>query len=174
MGGRVALEVMRQASHRVTHLALLDTGFETIAADEAGERERMQRYSLLNIAQTRGMHAMAVDWAQAMVHPDRLSDAPFMQRIYDMISRTTPTRFAAQIRALLSRPDAGDVLSAIRCPTLVLCGRQDTWSPWSRHEEIARRVATSTLVGIDRCGHMAPMEQPDEVTTALRELFDRT
>src|SRR5882672_6018556 len=36
MGGRVALEVMRRAPERVERLALLDTGFQPLAAGEAG------------------------------------------------------------------------------------------------------------------------------------------
>ena len=41
MGGRVALEIARQAPLRVERIALLDTGIEPIAPGEAGERERM-------------------------------------------------------------------------------------------------------------------------------------
>ena len=40
MGGRVALEVVRLAPHRVCRLALLDTGYQPLAAGAAGEQER--------------------------------------------------------------------------------------------------------------------------------------
>jgi pimeloyl-ACP methyl ester carboxylesterase len=173
MGGRVALEVMRTAPDRVTHLALLDTGFEPIAAGDAGQLEKEKRHELLEIARAQGMHAMAVAWARGMVHQDRLADTAFMQRIYAMIARKTPEHFAAQIRALLNRPDACDVLGKIRCPTLVLCGLQDTWSPFSRHEAMNRRIATSELIGVDQCGHMSPMEQPQLVTSAVHKLLAR-
>ena len=59
MGGRVALEVMARAPERVERLALLDTGFEAIALGEAGERERIGRYRLLDVARRQGMAAMA-------------------------------------------------------------------------------------------------------------------
>ena len=167
MGGRVALEVMRLASERVTRLALLDTGYEALDPGEAGLQEKRKRYALLEIARDRGMHAMAIEWARGMVHPDRLGDTPLMERIYDMISRKTADQFAAQIRALLLRPNVADVLATIRVPTLVLCGKQDAWAPWPRHVDIADRVAGSVLIGVERCGHMSPMEQPDQVTTAL-------
>uniref|UniRef100_UPI003D767806 alpha/beta fold hydrolase n=1 Tax=Salmonella enterica TaxID=28901 RepID=UPI003D767806 len=62
---------------------------------------------------------MAVEWARNMVHPDRLNDAALMNAIYDMVARKKPEQFAAQIRALLARPDEREVLAAIRCPTLV-------------------------------------------------------
>ncbi|MEY4267867.1 MAG: hypothetical protein RIS90_2402, partial [Pseudomonadota bacterium] len=38
MGGRVALEVLRLAPQRVTHLALLDTGTHPRAAGAAGDK----------------------------------------------------------------------------------------------------------------------------------------
>jgi pimeloyl-ACP methyl ester carboxylesterase len=169
MGGRVALEVMRVASQRVTRLALLDTGYEALDPGVAGLQEKKKRYALLEIARERGMRAMAIEWARGMVHPDRLSDAPLIERLYDMISRKTPDQFAAQIRALLLRPNVADILAAIRVPTLVLCGKQDAWAPWPRHVDIAERVADSVLIGVERCGHMSPMEQPEQVTTALRD-----
>ena len=64
MGGRVALEVYARAPERVTHLALLDTGYDSLPAGEAGEREKAGRYRLLDIARRDGMLAMARDWAQ--------------------------------------------------------------------------------------------------------------
>jgi pimeloyl-ACP methyl ester carboxylesterase len=171
MGGRVALEAMRIAPHRVTRLALLDTGFEPRGSGAIGQQEADKRYALLDIAQTQGTRAMGVEWARGMVHPDRLDDASFMATIHDMIGRKTTRHLAAQITALLNRPDAADVLAAIRCPTLVLCGREDAWSPWQRHVDMANRIAGSTLVPVERCGHMSPMERPDEVSAALDRFF---
>jgi pimeloyl-ACP methyl ester carboxylesterase len=167
MGGRVALQIMRLAPERVARLALLDTGYEARATGSAGADEASKRYALIEIAEGQGMRAMAVQWARGMVHPDRLVDDQFMNRMYDMIAKKTLSQFVAQIRALLNRPNAADVLASIRCPTLVLCGRQDTWSPWSRHVDMVERIANSALIGIDRCGHMSPMEQPDAVNAAL-------
>jgi pimeloyl-ACP methyl ester carboxylesterase len=167
MGGRVALQMMRLAPQRIARLALLDTGHEARASGATGADETTKRHALLEIAETQGMRAMAIEWARGMVHADRLLDAEFMNRIHDMIARKTLTQFAAQIHALLNRPNATDVLASISCPTLVLCGRQDTWSPWSRHVEMAERIENSVLVGIDHCGHMSPMEQPEAVNAAL-------
>ena len=106
-----------------------------------------------------------------MVHPSRLADRALMDAILDMIARSTPDRFAREIRALLARPDASDVLGAIRCPALVACGVDDGWAPVGQHREIAGRVAGSRLVVFEACGHMAPMERPREVARALRDLL---
>jgi len=167
MGGRVALEVWAQAPQRVSHLALLDTGCEGLAEGEAGERERAGRLRLLQLARTQGMRAMAQDWARGMVHPDRLSDAAFMETIYAMLARATPDVFAAQIAALLQRPDRSALVASINVPTLVLCGREDSWSTLDRHRDMAARISGSTLVDVPHCGHMCTLEQPEAVSRAL-------
>lgn len=173
MGGRVAFEIVRNAPERVAALALLDTAYRPRGAGEAGERELAERMSLVKIAETQGMRAMACAWMQKMVHPDRLKDEPLIQSILDMFDRKTPEIFRAQVMALLDRPDATAVLGTICCPALVLCGREDAWSPVPQHEEIAARIPGSKLEIIERCGHMAPMERPDEVTVALQKWFAR-
>jgi pimeloyl-ACP methyl ester carboxylesterase len=112
---------------------------------------------------------MGARWAPPMVHPERLSDAHLMNAILDMISRKTPDIFAAQIKALLERPDAAPLLSGIRCPALVLCGREDSWSTLARHTEMAAMIPHSRLVVIEQCGHMSTMERPEAVTAAMRD-----
>jgi len=171
MGGRVAFEIVRSAPDRVAGLALLDTAYRPRAAGDAGERELAERMALLEIAETQGMRAMGREWLRKMVHPDRLKDEALVDSILDMLGRKTPQIFRAQVHALLNRPDATPVLSRIQCPTLVLCGREDAWSPVAQHEEIAAKIPGSKLEIIERCGHMAPMERPDEVTTALTKWF---
>jgi pimeloyl-ACP methyl ester carboxylesterase len=171
MGGRVAFEIMRLAPERVAGVALLDTAYRGFPGGEAGDREIAKRAELVNIARTKGMRAMAEFWMPGIIHPDRQSDAALTQAILTMMSRKTPEIFAAQIKALLGRPDATAQLAAIRCPTLVLCGRKDTWSPLAAHEEIVAAIPGSHLAIIENCGHMAPMERPEEVTAALSTWF---
>lgn len=171
MGGRVAFEVMRLAPQRVERIALLDTSYPALAKGAEGEHERSRRMALLQLARSKGMRAMGNVWAHGMVHPTRLN-TPLFESILDMIERNTPDMFAAQIQALLTRPDATDMLAAIRCPALVLCGREDTWSPLRRHEEMHAAIAGSRLVVIEACGHMSTLERPDAVSHAFMEWLD--
>ena len=168
MGGRVALEIMRLAPARVKRLALLDTGTHPLPAGEAGEKERAGRMALLTKAQTQGMRAMGRDWARGMVHPSQL-DTPLFESILDMLERSSPQQFEAQINALLNRPDAAPLLPKITCPTLVLCGREDGWSTPAQHETMHAALPNATLRIIEHCGHMCTMEQPQVLTQALRE-----
>jgi pimeloyl-ACP methyl ester carboxylesterase len=172
MGGRIALEVARRVPERLIGLALLDTGYEALAPGEAGEREAAGRHALLAMARREGMRSMARTWLQGMVYPPRLSDEELVEPILDMFERRTPNLFALQIKALLARPDATSVLPTLQCPTLVLCGREDTWAPPSRHAVMAKMIRHSTLEIIPDCGHMSPLERPRAVNQALRRWLE--
>lgn len=168
MGGRVALEVMRLAPDRVERLALLDTGTHPLPSGQAGEKEKSGRTALVALAQQKGMRAMGRQWLPAMVHPDVLGTALF-ESILGMLERSSPDQFAAQIKALLDRPDAAPVLPSINCPALVLTGEQDLWSPPAQHALMAAAIARARLSVIEHCGHMATLEQPMLVAQAMRQ-----
>jgi pimeloyl-ACP methyl ester carboxylesterase len=173
MGGRVALEIYRLAPNRVARIALFDTGYLPLASGEAGEEETRKRGELVTLAQSQGMRAMVAQWLPPMIHPSRINDTALGNSIIEMMSRKTPEIFAAQERALLSRPDASPVLEQIRCPALLLCGREDGWSGPAQHAAMSEKIKGSQLVIVPDCGHMPTMERPTAVSAALRELLMR-
>ena len=166
MGGRVALEVVRRAPERVHHLALLDTGTHPLADGDAGKKERAGRMGLLQIAERQGMRAMAEQWAKPMVHPSR-HGTPLFEHVLDILERSSAEQYAAQINALLNRPDAAPVLANITCPTLVLTGRDDLWSPPEQHERMAAAIKGAQICIVEQCGHMSTLEQPEVVSAAF-------
>jgi pimeloyl-ACP methyl ester carboxylesterase len=170
MGGRVALEVMRIAPERVTHLGLFDTGHLPKPAGTAGDEEVGKRMALLHIAREQGVRAMASEWVKGMVAPRRLRDGPLIEDILAMFERKSADIFERQLRALIQRPDATPVLQQIQVPTLVLCGELDAWSPPVQHQAIADCIpARPVVVAIPDCGHMAMQEQPEVVAQAMRQ-----
>lgn len=162
MGGRVALEIAARAPERVERLALLDTGFHPARPGEAESRSR-----LIRVAMEEGMAALASHWLPPMLGPGRARDAALMARLTAMVERATPELFQRQIGALLTRPNARRGLAAIACPTAVIVGRQDAWSPLAQHEEIAALIPQAWLTVIEDSGHMSPAEQPEAVAEAL-------
>jgi pimeloyl-ACP methyl ester carboxylesterase len=162
MGARVALEMFRAAPQRVARLALLDTG-----AHPVREGEEAKRQILVDLAFEQGMGALADRWLPPMVHEARAGDPLLMEPLKAMVMRATPEHHQRQIRALLNRPDARPLLPTIRCPVLVMVGRQDIWSPLAQHEEIAALIPDSDLVVIEDSGHMSLVEQPDQVSKSL-------
>jgi pimeloyl-ACP methyl ester carboxylesterase len=173
MGARVGLEVLRLAPDRVAGVALLDTGYLPKLTGAAGEEEVGKRMNLLQIAQEKGVRAMAHEWVQGMVHPDRLRDAALMEDILQMFDRKSADIFAKQLHALIHRPDGSDVLARIGVPTLIACGRQDAWSPPAQHESMHKLVPHAQLHIYEEAGHMAPMEKPAAVAESILQWLAR-
>jgi pimeloyl-ACP methyl ester carboxylesterase len=162
MGGRVALEMVRQSPERIAGLALLNTGVHAVRPGEADGRQR-----LLKLSREQGMAALAAAWLPPMMGAPPERQAQVMPELVAMVMRQTPARFAAQVSALLGRPDAESVLATVRVPTLLVSGTADNWSPLAQHEQMRRQLPQATLVAIEGAGHMAPAEQPAAVAQAL-------
>ena len=172
MGGRVALEVMRIAPHRVRRLALLGTGYRAKESGEAGAEELRKRQVLLDIARTQGVRAMAMEWVKPMVAPSRLADTDFVEQIVAMITRKSEDIYKRQIKALLERPDASDVLSRLQIPTLVMAGAFDGWATPAQHQDIASHIpAKPDVAVIGPSGHMMMMEEPQLVAQHFNQLL---
>ena len=175
MGGRAALEVMRIAPERVTHLGLFDTGHLPKPAGVAGEEEVRKRMALLDIARAQGVRAMAAEWVKGMVAPQRLNDRPLIDAILDMFERKSADIFERQLRALIQRPDATPVLQKLHIPTLVLCGELDAWSPPAQHQAMADCIpARPAIVSVPDGGHMVMQEQTQVVVQAMRQWLSPT
>ena len=173
MGARVALEALRQAPERIHGVALLDTGFLPKSSGVDGEEESRKRFALLTVAREQGVAVMAREWVKGMVHPARLQDDDLIERIISMFERKNADIFECQIRSLLGRPDASDVLHSITVPTLLMCGRQDTWSPVIQHQAMQALAPAAVLDVIEDAGHMAPMEQPEAVAQSIERWMAR-
>jgi pimeloyl-ACP methyl ester carboxylesterase len=164
MGARVALEVIHRAPQRVIGIALLNTGVHPVRPGESESRGR-----LVTLARQEGMRALAAAWLPPMMGASAERIAALQPALTAMIERATPQSFAAQVRALLSRPDAQSVLSEIKVPTLLASGTADCWSPLAQHEAMQVLIPHATLTAIPDSGHMAPAEQPAAVAAALRD-----
>jgi pimeloyl-ACP methyl ester carboxylesterase len=168
MGARVALEVWKSAPERVERLALLDTGVHP-----PGQGEASKRHALLALGREQGIDRLCDAWLPPMVGPDARNDAVFMASLREMVRSAGVELYAKQIHALLNRPDYRPMLPTIHCPTLVGVGRQDEWSPVAQHEEIAALIPGAELVVFENCGHMAPLEAPDQVNAALARWLEQ-
>jgi len=165
MGSRVAMQILNIAPDRIIKLGLMDTGIHP-----PGPGEKDKRQVLIDLALEKGMKELARAWGMPMVHPERHKDPAFMQALFDMVESYTVESYQKQVHALLSRPDAKPFLAKAPQGSLVLCGREDQWSPPSQHEEIAQALPDKpAVVLIEQCGHMSTMEQPQAVTRAMRK-----
>lgn len=162
MGGRVALEVFRQAPERVRRLALVSTGIHPLGANEPAKREALKA-----VGHDNGFAALVDQWLPPMVADESRGDPAVYQPMWDMCFNMGQDVFDAQINALVTRPEVEDLLGEITCPTLVMTGELDAWAPPAQHENIASRIANSQLVIVPGAGHMIQLEAPAAVNEAI-------
>ena len=77
--------------------------------------------------------------------------------------------FADQSRALQQRPDQCDTLRAVRVPTLILCGEDDTLCPLERQEMMRDLIFGARLAVIPGAGHLPILEQPERTNEELKQ-----
>lgn len=69
--------------------------------------------------------------------------------------------------------DVMEQVGKIQAPTLLICGSSDRMTPPSRSEYLHEQIEGSQLHIVEGAGHMAMIEQPDEVAELLGEFVDR-
>lgn len=164
MGGYIAMEIMRQAPERVEKLALLDTNARADAPEQSANRR-----AAIELARQGRMKAVTAANVARLIHPDRLNDRALVDSIYAQAERVGVEGYVRQQTAIMTRVDSRESLRAVRCPTLVICGRQDALSGPDIHAEMADAVPGGRLAIIEECGHLAPMERPHAVAALLRD-----
>lgn len=163
MGGYIAYEIVRQAPERVTRLALLDTGS---GADTPERKElRLKRNEL---ARREGAGAVQDELMPVLIHKDRLADKAFTGLIRQMAEDIGVDGLIRQHAAIMGRADSRPLLAHIRCPTVVIVGREDALTPLAMAQEIAAGIPGARLEIIPHCGHLSTLEQPEAVNRILR------
>ena len=163
MGGIVAMEMLRQAPERITHLALMDT---TPLADAPANYEVRTR----QIADVHKGHLETI--MRDELKPAYLVDSPRKSTIMDtcmaMAKSLGPDVFEAQSLALRDRDDLQASLANAPEDTLILHGAEDRLCPPERHHLMHRLAPHATLVAIENAGHLPTLEAPFSTTQAIQ------
>jgi pimeloyl-ACP methyl ester carboxylesterase len=88
-----------------------------------------------------------------------------------VITSTDPRAIAAAQRGMAQRPDVMSWLPEIDLPTLVLVGEHDAISRVQEMQSIAESLPRAEFKVIAGAGHMAPVENPNEVNAALLDFL---
>ena len=96
----VAFEITRQASEKVTKLALLDTG-----AGSDSPEQTLRRRDLIALADRGEFNAISPRLLPLFVHKSRLSDNALIDEITDMANSVGKAAFLRQQKAIMGRPD---------------------------------------------------------------------
>jgi 3-oxoadipate enol-lactonase len=166
MGGYLAFAFWRHYADRLRALVLADT---RAAADT--EATRKGREELAQRAEAEGLAPVVAAQLPRLLSP--AAPPELREWVRDMIEEATPHGVAGTLRAMAGRPDSGDVLARISCPTLVIAGGDDVVTPAAEMEAMAKRIPASTFVTLPGAGHLSNLEAPAEFNAALGAFLDQ-
>ncbi len=158
MGGWLALEVMRKAKKRVQKLCLINTTARSDSIEKAAKRKAM-----IEQAKAGKFNQVVEQMLPYFVHNQKAK-----QRVLGMFLKVGKDAFIAQELAMLMRDESESILASIDCPTLIIHANNDQIFSKEEHTELATKIPHATLVTIQDSGHMSPMEQPEAITSLLR------
>lgn len=162
MGGYVAFEILRQAPQRVTRLALLATS----ARADPPKRAAVRRASLA-MAERGRFAGVTRKLLPQLVHASQV-DTPVGEEVMAMAERVGRDAFLRQQRAILERPDSLPLLPALAMPTVIGVGDDDRMTAPEESRILRDGIAGARLHVFTGCGHLPPMEKPQETTELLR------
>lgn len=166
MGGYVALAIVERHPHLPRTLALIDTRAAADTPEGRDARDAAARRLL-----EEGRPAFAVSMTGTLLAPGASIHA--QARVRSMIEGTRYETIVAALAGMKQRPDRARVLSTIAVPAAVIAGEDDAIVPIAEAERMAAAIPRARFHPIPGAGHLAPMEVPDQVASALRTLFAR-
>ena len=168
LGGMLAVEIMQIAADRVTKLALLDTGMRS-----QNETERAIRRARIRLAEEGHFELVLGLQMSRFIPAYRLPDKKLVDEVMAMCSEIGVDIYKRQEELAAVRADRRPDLPKIKCPTIVVCGRDDAATPLFLSEEMAKAIPAAALVVIEQCGHLVTMEKPEETNLILSTWLKR-
>ena len=171
LGGMVAMEVALRAPERVRRLALLSTTPLAVPAERHEARrwavEEARRMGLRQFVRERLWPDYGGGTEGAGTGGGGAGGGTSVELLEAMAEALGHGVFAQQTAMALAREDFRARLSAVRCPALVLAGAEDRMCPPAAQRELAEALPGSKCVMVPGAGHLALIENPDEVAAAV-------
>ena len=168
MGGYVALAIHRRIGARLAGLVLADTRAEGDTDEARGNRRKMQA-----LVMEKGPVAVADQMVPRLLGETTRRERPELEdEVRALVEANTAEAIHDALEALSGRPDSTGLLGDIRCPTLIVVGREDVLTPVPASAAMHARIHGSRLEVIDAAGHLATLERPELFSRVLTAFLD--
>lgn len=172
LGGYLAMAVLRAAAPgRIDRLVLVST---QPRADSPAIQQR--RRDLMTKVRLSGPLA-ALSAPDVLLGKAQRDNAALWKIMEGMAREVGVDRFLSGCNAAMNRMDSRDTLAAAAAeatPVMLMVGAEDAITPLAATKEMSRLIPHATVTVLQRCGHMAPLEQPEAVTSALVDFLTAT
>lgn len=167
LGGYVLFELLRRAPERVRAAILCNTKAEADTAEGKRARDTM-----IHRVEEEGAAAVAREVIpKVLARATREHRPDVVREVEEMVLRQHTLGIRGALRALRDRPDSTPLLARIGIPVLVIAGDDDQIAPALGMRRMADAIAGARFVLVREAGHLAPLEQPQAVTEAMRDFL---
>jgi len=168
MGGFIALNAIKKFPERFEALILCDT---QCIADTTEVKEN--RYKAIEKINLDGVTEFNEKFIKSVFHPNSLTNkTELVENLSSIVFVNSKEIIIAGITALAERSETCSNLSAIRIPTLIICGREDAVTPLGQSEFMHEHIEGSSLKIIDNAGHVSNLEQPEEFNKYILDFLN--
>lgn len=169
MGGYIAWEFARWHREKLAGLIVCDSRALPDTAETVNTRKKSADELRAN-----GSEQLIAAMSLKLFSQQTIQNKPeVIEAVKTQMKQADPLAMAAAQFGMAERFDATELLPELDVPALLLGGEDDIISPPTEMSEIATAMPNAQFVEIPQAGHMAPMENPEAVNTAISGFLDQ-
>jgi pimeloyl-ACP methyl ester carboxylesterase len=168
MGGLVAQEFYARYPDKVAALALCFTSAAFAAGTDFAKHFVAARIGPLDAGKSMLEIAKEVMPAQR----GRITDKDALARAEGIMAGVPPDTYRKAVR-LITAFDRREDLPKIAVPTLLVAGSDDVTAPAQLMGAMAQKIPAAEFVVLRGCGHLGPLDQPEEFNKVLEGFLRR-
>lgn len=163
MGGYIAQETYARYPQLVRALALCFTS-PAFGGDSSAFAKQFIAARIAPLDQGKTMAQIAAQLISTMGSHSKLAE--------QVMAGVPPATYRKAVH-LLTTFDRRKELADIKVPTLLIAGSEDKTAPPAVMERMAQKIPGAEYVLLAGCGHLGPMDRPDEFNSALLAFLKR-
>jgi pimeloyl-ACP methyl ester carboxylesterase len=165
MGGYIALDLFQYIPERINSFIVINGGARELC--QRGKYERQRSVELVE----KGRFDFLINRIFKNSIHDPAKHESIIPLLKNMAVEIGPENYRQQLKAMINKHEQEFILPKISCPTLIITGKQDQVMPNERAEHMASHIPKAELMYLDNCGHMATLEQPEQINEILLNWF---
>ncbi|MGB0880054.1 MAG: alpha/beta fold hydrolase [Polaribacter sp.] len=119
----------------------------------------------------RGNYEYILEKTQGVFYDPKMATKELVDDVYKIVNDRNSVIRTLSIAKSAIRHNMANDLPNMKQPTCIIWGKQDTVTPPEVAEDFHKLLPDSDLFWIDKCGHAAMMERPEEFNQVLESWF---
>jgi len=168
MGGLVAQEFYMRYPEKVAALALCFTSAAFAAGTDFAKHFVAARIAPLDAGKSMAEIAREVMPAQR----GRITEKDALERAEGIMAGISPATYRKAVQ-IVTTFDRREDLPRIAVPVLLVAGSDDVTAPAPLMGSMAQKIPVAEFVVLRGCGHLGPLDQPEEFNKVLEGFLRR-